>query len=194
MLYTQQKLLAVPKHSVQCSVSLCQKSPFTSSVPGQLSKHRHHPEGPFPLTSFYPYCHSLSFLKGFLFHSPSPFHLDLPFLHLHSLCTFPFLPNLLCPIRWPPSHAKAKQVEAGRKFPSSCLLFTHTEGSASTAEPEQTGLQWKNCHVCCWTSGNAQGSISIQSSSQRQFLELHTATVHTAWKGFPEENRERSFT
>lgn len=75
-------------------------------------------------------------------------------LYVHSLF---FLPSLLCPIRWLSSHSKAKQVEAGRKFPSSCLLFTHTEGSASTAEPEQTGLQWKHCHVCCWTSGNAQG-------------------------------------
>lgn len=160
MLYTQQKLLAVPKHSAQGSVSLCQKSPFTSSVPGQLSKQRRHPEGPFPLTSFYSYCHSLSFLKGIplLFHSPSQFQLKLPFPPSAPFMYIPFfLPSLLCPIRWLSSHGKAKQVEAGRKFPSSCLLFTHTEGSASTAEPEQTGLQWKHCHVCCWTSGNAQG-------------------------------------
>lgn len=33
----------------------------------------------------------------------------------------------------------------------------------------------------------------LQSSSQRQFLELHTVTVHRAWKGFPEENRESCF-
>lgn len=47
----QQKSPAHPKQSVLCSLNLCQKSPFTSSVPGQLTRQRHHPEGPFPLTS-----------------------------------------------------------------------------------------------------------------------------------------------